>query len=457
VSRTSEEAPSQPTGPATSQAVSGQRGPYRWVVVAIIFVVLTLNMGAGFYALTAYTRTLVSDNGLTLSAASAGATVFLLSSGLAGLSLARLLGRFSIRSMMVVGLLTTAATMPLLGLVHSGGQAAVVYLLMGLSSCFWSMVPGTTLITQWFGRDEVAKAMAIAATGLSVGGVAVLPVYSTVIDAVGLTEAALLYAALLVFVLLPLVVVLVRPPRTPLQPDVETEIDAVAGEDAAQEAVEEGRNRPSTGRAQSRRYVFFVLCVGFGLALASQVAVITHLLTLAKERDIPDAALAMSVMAFTAIVGRLAGIPVLPRVGLWRFTIAMESLQAVAMVVIATATTLPHLLFGLVLLGIPMGNNVLLIPLWVVEAFGTRTYTRTYARLMFLSNFLTAMTPSVLGVLHDSIGSYRIPVLIMAGGSAVAAVLLGTLREGRRPRPSTTADRPAPRTAGAADALTGTT
>lgn len=424
------------------------RAGHPWVVVSVIFLVLTLNMGAGFYALTAYTRFLVQDNGLSLGAASLGSTVFLLSSGLAGLALARMLARHAIRWVMVGGLLVNAAVLPFLGLATTGWQAAAVYLVLGLASCFWSMVPGTTLITQWFTGPSVARAMAIAATGLSVGGVAVLPVYNAVIDAVGLTKAALAMSVLLVVVLVPLIVLFMRPPHRPAAPDLATEIDAVAGETAATEAEEEGRHR---GRdAQSRTYVFVVLCIGFGLAMASQTATVTHLLTLASERSIPQAPVAMSIMAFSAIVGRLAGIPILPRMGLWTFTVVMESLQAVAMAVIALSGSFGQLVMGLVLLGLTMGNNVLLVPLWVVEAFGASRYTRTYARLMFLSNFLIAGAPTFLGVLHDVVGSYRVPVLVMATGSAVSALLLATLREGRqsaRPTagaPASTSQSPSP-------------
>jgi MFS family permease len=69
-----------------------------------------------------------------------------------------------------------------------------------------------------------------------------------------------------------------------------------------------------------------------------------------------------------------------------------------------------------------------LIPLVVVELFGLTDYPRVYAVSQFGASVGTAAGPAMLAWLHSGFGSYRLPLLILAGISGVASVVVARLR-----------------------------
>jgi MFS family permease len=96
--------------------------------------------------------------------------------------------------------------------------------------------------------------------------------------------------------------------------------------------------------------------------------------------------------------------------------------------VLALWSGLAGLAAGTVLFGITIGNLTVLIPLVVVELFGLTDYPRIYAVSQFGASVGTAGGPAVLAWLHSGFGSYRWPLLILAGISVAASVAVARLR-----------------------------
>jgi MFS family permease len=106
----------------------------------------------------------------------------------------------------------------------------------------------------------------------------------------------------------------------------------------------------------------------------------------------------------------------------------MGVFQAVSFAVLALWSGLAGLAAGTVLFGITIGNLTVLIPLVVVELFGLTDYPRIYAVSQFGASVGTAGGPAVLAWLHSGFGSYRWPLLILAGISIAASVAVARLR-----------------------------
>jgi MFS family permease len=398
---------------------------YGWVVVAASFVFLTLGGGFGFYSLSTYAEYLTSHNDISLTATSTGSTVFLLVSGAFGLVVARMVPR-SIRLPLYLGTIVCATGLPLLGHAHNAWELWLVYALYGVGSAGLGVITASTLVIRWFPAAP-GRPLAIATTGMSVGGAVVAPLVATAVENVGLPRTGLVMAAVLLVVLLPLTTFVVRYPRavragTPVLPEAVEEF----GDD---HAVEQSVQPSPRGSAPPGRktLVFAVTCLAFGLLMLSQVGAVTHMITLASDRDLTNGPLALSVLAFTSVAGRLLGIPVLPAIGLRTFTIVNALIQAVAMVTIASATTNPMLLVGAGLLGATVGNTVVLIPLSILDSFGLAEYPRLYARANLFTTFGVACGPLLLGALHGLMGGYTWPLVLLGAGSAVAALLLALI------------------------------
>jgi MFS family permease len=391
---------------------------YGWVVVGAAFLFLALTTGFGFYSLSTYAGWLGDERGLTISATSLASTGFMLSSGVGGMGVAWLLARRDIRLVLCGGTLVMMLTLPLVPMVDSAWQLCAVYFVWGLGTAAVSMIPASTLVMQWFDGSP-AKAMAIATTGMSVGGALVAPLVATWVSRSGLPSATVGMTVLLGVLLLPLSILVIRP--RPVAAAVPAALALI------------GRPAPLEGRG---RAVSTLLTIAFSLLLLSQVATITHLLTLAAERDLSQGALALSLVAGTSVVGRLVGIPLVSRIGVGPMSVGNAALQAAAMTTLGLATDSLGLLMGAALLGATVGNTVVLLPLTVLEVFGRDDYTPRYARANLWTGFGTALGPFALGFLHDATGGYRWSMVLLGGGSAVAAILLPVAHRLRRLPPA---------------------
>ena len=70
-------------------------------------------------------------------------------------------------------------------------QVYVLFALFGMGNAGISLVVATTLITQWFPGPERSIALAVASTGLSLGGVVITPVSAWLLNTIGSPNHAL--------------------------------------------------------------------------------------------------------------------------------------------------------------------------------------------------------------------------------------------------------------------------
>ena len=432
-----------------SRAVGPRHG---WYVVAALFLILTVNAGFGFYALSSYAGYLVDHNGLSLTVSSFGATVFMLASGAGGIFVARFARWMDLSTVMCLGALVSAVTLPLIGLSHHGWVLWLVYLVYGIGSAGTAVIPASTLVMRWFvNRPE--KAIALATTGLSVGGALVAPLVAVWVDRQGLPVAGGGMAVLTLLVIVPLSVRILRVPPAAAHdpadtPELVSDATATVAELGLPEstavrvvdaATREALPDNMTERSASTR-IFVLITIAFGLLMLTQVGTITHILLLGTERSISDAAVALSVLAATSVAGRLAGIPLLPIIGVRRFTIAMTLFQAGSMVVISLAHEHLTLFAGACLLGLTVGNMIVLVPLWILELYGRDRYAQMYSRINLWTSLGVGTGPLVMALLHDAYGSYQWAFDTLACGSVIATLIFVFLKI-QRPEPKSTAGR----------------
>jgi len=398
--------------PVRADAASSVRSLGAWAIVGATFLILVLNTGFGFYALGAFSRGYVDSLGMSVSATSAGATIFLLAGGVSGLFVARLMGKVGIRWLLLGGTIASAICLALLGSVTQVWQMWTVFLIFGLASAGFSMIPTSAMVLGEFAEESVARPMAVMATGFSVGGAVLAPIITAVVQDFGLATAGVAMALTLVIVMIPLSIAATRHgPRAGSATDV-----AVRAEQA-------------TGKVQhgSGGWPFFGVCIAYSLLLIAQVSVIIHVLTMATERGITGAALAVSVIAGMAFVGRLIGLVIMPRFTLRSLSVLMAGLQILSLVILAFAPNLLWLAIGSALMGLPSGNNQVFMPLWLLNLFGAARYPTVFARSNLITGFSVALGPLYVGVVHQGAGNYQLPFLLLAASTTCALVIIATL------------------------------
>ena len=109
-----------------------------WIVLAGLFVVLTVSSGFAFYAQGIFLDALVREQGFSVGMAGAGTGTFFVSSGIAGYFAGGLISKYDARSVMTVG-----------AFIGAGGLALIARI-----STEWQMFPGYGNIRDRFCSNE---------------------------------------------------------------------------------------------------------------------------------------------------------------------------------------------------------------------------------------------------------------------------------------------------------------
>jgi predicted MFS family arabinose efflux permease len=161
-------------------------------------------------------------------------------------------------------------------------------------------------------------------------------------------------------------------------------------------------------------------------ALGAQVGAIAHIFRLVGARvEAETAALAVALLASASLVGRLGGgwllVEKVPARG---FTLALVAMQAAALAFLALAETKIELLAAAVMFGLLVGNVLMMQPLLLAEAFGTRDYGRIYSTSQFVTVLGVASGPALVGLLYEASAGYTVPYLATAGASLIGFAIL---------------------------------
>ena len=373
-------------------------GYYGWRVVAALFVMLAASSGLGFYIHSV----LITNLDFERQLASAAVALFFLVSGLTGPLVAMLLDRLDIRLVIGGGAIVGAIALGPVGQARTEWQLYGIYVVFGLGFCASGLLPASTLIARWF-RDRRATALAIASTGLPVGGVVITPICAAFIERYGVAYATPWMGLAYVLGILPICWWVLRTPT---------------GERPGSVVVEASIG---LGAALRHRY-FWSLSVAYIFIMFAQVGGITHQYGLINERMSADMAIyALAVMPFFAIVGRLGGGLILNRFSTRGFTMGMIVAQSAALFAMALGPPV-LLMAGLALFGLTVGNLLMLQSLLIAEIYGLDHYARIYSWSTLFSMLGLAAGPAVMGFAYGLTGNY-VGSFMLGGLSGLLAVI----------------------------------
>jgi len=399
---------------------------YGWRLVAGLFVILSLSSGLGFYNHAVLIQALAESGRFSIETASSGVSLFFFVSGIAGIGLAPMLERFDVRWIVCSGACLSALGLWWIGGITTNAELYLVYALFGLGFCGSGLLPATTLIARWFILHR-ARALSIASTGLSVGGMLVTPVSAYWIQTLGLTEAVSRQAFLYVLVVVPVTLWLLRsaPADVGLVPDGYAQ--QAPTESLSGRSFEEGIRDP----------FFWWLNIAYLVLMLAQVGAIAHQYGLLTER-LPShlLAAALMILPLSSVVGRLIGGFALDRISMFGFTLLMMLGQALSLLILAFAQPVWLIALGLAALGFTVGNLLMLQPLIMADRYGLKSYSRLFSWANFMSVLGVASGPGLMGWLFALSGGYQWPFLLASAAGGLAALLFLGCRLSARPNRS---------------------
>ncbi|CAB4796214.1 MAG: MFS transporter [Actinobacteria bacterium] len=387
--------------------------PGRWVLGAC-FTLLTFSSGLGFYGLAVYLQAFSRERQWSVSSISLATTFFFLVGGVAGIPISKFIAKHDVRIMVLGG--ATLATVALFSMrfVEHRWQLFVVYIFYALGWSASGMGPVTTVVTRWF-HVRRASALAIASTGLSMGGIVVTPFIKWILDSQGIRNGSPWLALIWFLGTVPVTLFLLRAFPQPYGwlPD---------GARAKPGEVADISGTPLNDAVKTK--FFRAVTFGYIFALGAQVGGALQLVKLVEERtNRSTAILATVVLSSMSIISRFIAGRIIPRVDMTRFTVGLAALQGFSLAGIALNESRIGLLLSIAVFGITIGNMVMMQSLLLAERFGVRDYPRIAARSGLISFSGTALGPLLLGWLYDVAGGYRAAYLAAAICSLLGAAM----------------------------------
>ena len=392
---------------------STERFPGRWVLTAS-FVLLTFSSGVGFYGLSVYLQAFSRELGWSVASISSATTFFFLVGGLAAVPIARLVAKHDVRWMVVTGAFLGAGALLCMQFVSERWHLFAVYAVYALGWSASGVGPVTTVVTRWF-EAKRASALAIASTGLSVGGIVVTPVIKWILDTKGIEAGSPWLASIWFVGIVPmtLLFLLPFPHHYGWMPDgtraVSTDAPTLTG-------------TPLAVAVKSR--FFLMVAIGYIFAFGAQVGGVQQLVKMVEERtDRTTATLGTVVLSLFSIIARFTASRAIERLDMTRFTVLIAVTQGASLALIGLMNSSVGLLIGIALFGCTIGNMLMMQSLLIAQRFGVLDYPRIAARQGLISFTGTAGGPLLLGALHDFAGGYRSSYLAAGACSLLGALL----------------------------------
>lgn len=388
---------------------------YGWSIVTACMLAALVGNALGLFGAGVYLHEVIAANGWQTGLVSGAVTVFYTISALLLIPVGSGINRFGPRPVIALGGVAMASGVAGIGQAAVPWQVYLAFLFMGVGWACLSTTAVATTLAPWFEKYQ-GRAMSIATLGASAGGMIGTPVLLFGIRRVGFASTTAIAGGFTIAVLLPLagLVLRHRPQDMGLFPD-----------GLPQGRATDTMSAPCWTRLSALRTTALrTVMATFGLGMMVQIGFLTHQVTLlAQSLSTLAVSMTVSATAVAALLGRLV---------LARFADQIDVRVTAAIVLLLAASALglmglfpsPFVLAGAsIVFGLTVGNVTTLSPIIVRREFGAAAFGAVFGIASCGIQLITALGPSLYGLLHDAFGSYRNALIIAAALDVVAAAI----------------------------------
>jgi MFS family permease len=395
---------------------------YGWYIVAISVVIFTLLLGSTYHAFGVFVLPVSQDFGLTRAETNTALILFSLGNAIWAPIVGWMLDRLSIRNMMLGCALLMGASLVTLGRSSSVWLCAVVLCApLAFATQGAGVLTANALVVRWF-RVHRGRAMAIALTGMSLGGILLPPLIAGLIEHFGWrrTLVGLGYAVALTLVAM---VPIARPQPRPDEAEKETN-RAGGPESRGAEATADAQ--PLSAMSLLRMWPFWTIGVSSALTLGVAQAVMITLVPLAQDAGIgsTQAASLISVLATAGLAGNLLLAGIADRVD----RMMLLGILFIAVAVVNGLLFVSHdyalLATSAALLGLTAGIVSPAFHTLIADHFGPASFGTAYGLMTPVLAVTSALCARYAGEVFDRTGGYGALFLTFIASQAFAALLM---------------------------------
>jgi len=396
---------------------------YGWWIVFAGSMILFVSSGIGFYSHSVILDPLRNLHAWSKGTISAAITLFFFTNGITGLILGRWIDRYGPKWFLVFGSIVFGACLYSLRWVDTIPQLFAIYLIMSLGFCSTALIPVNTLITNWFIHKR-GLAMSIANTGLSAGGVILVPLTSFLIIQQGLDKALLILGSIYVLIITPVSLVFIkhRPSDINQYPD---------GLRQPHEQTIENTDKTKsqmnvwTRRQAMKTMAFWSIALAFMLALAGQIAYLVHQVSFLSLYLGPQkAAATVSITAGASILGRLVLGFFVDRWDNRHVIMCCVLFQGMAVITLAFYDNIIILYMCTLVFGLTMGPLLMMQSLITGECFGIPSFASVSGSIGLITMPGAAFGPVIAGMIFDMTQSYQWSFILFASASFLSAGII---------------------------------
>ena len=405
---------------------------YGWAIVAACGSLMFVSVGVGYYGLAVYLGPLQEIHGWSNAQVSLATGIYFAVAGPMSALVGPRIDRHGPTRWLTLGLILIGTASMGVGQVREYWQLIALYAVLAAGSGMSAGVAVNAIIARWF-LHRRAWAMAMASTGVSLGGVVLSPVNGFLIDRWGLEWATPAMGALILLVGLPIVAwVLVWDPK---QMDLPQDGLSFRPPATAKESLSASvQTRIWTLRQATRTPAFWAILLSFVIVLLAQTGFILHQVDFLRERlgSLTAATVTLSVTAAGSIIARLVvGYLWADRfdkrwLAMWLFMIQGAAALLVIHVDHPAATWV-----GILIFGFTIGNVYMMQSLLVSEVFGYVSFGAVFGLIVLATQVSSGVGPLLIGILEDVFGSYAAPLTLTALLTFAAALPLPLARAPR--------------------------
>jgi MFS family permease len=421
--------------PSTAVSVNGSARPSRvfrgWYIVAALLVIMIFGVGGGLYLFGTLLPALLAEFAWTHAQVSGANSLAMLTMGLLGPVMGRLIDRYGAQTLMSVsaaacGLGFAAQALvgvPALNHVTSPlTQLYVCYVVYGAGLAGIGYVPVNTIVSRWFVKRR-GLALGIVAVGTGVGGFLTVPT-GWLIDGFGWRVATAVIGSTITAIVVPLVILFIRlrPEDVGLVADDDASSTATHGSRGASEILPAGNSATALTSA-----TFWALAVAFGIYTVTVTIVRIFGIAILREKGFsaPDARFIVAAMALWGILGKIVFGALTDRLPARFVATSAFVLEALGTLFLFASGWRVSIAFPIVY-GLPMGGISTLQPVLIGKYFGQGSFGTVYGTLMLLLTIGAATGPVVAGGVYDIGGGYWPTLLVCSVASACAAVIIAS-------------------------------
>lgn len=385
-------------------------GRYSWAVAFATLVLASVSFAA-VTSIPILMRPLQADTGWSFRDLSFGHTLAMLGAGIAALFIGRLSDRFGFFRISLAAGVATATGLHLAALASEPWQLYLCYgLLIGAcgQGTFFSPLSGA--VSLWFDRHR-ALAIAIAASGQSVGGLIGPPLLRHGAEVMGWRGTLTAFSLVAAILLLGASLLFARRPA-PMR-------------HGGTDVLESGATSRSRSMSGVTRRRFLTLGAALAATNLSTFVVLGHLAAYSEEIGLSavQAAAVLSALLGVTLVSRLSCGLLSRRWGEHRTLVSVTAIQLLGIGALALASSPALVVVSAVLVGLGFGGYLPAYAVIVREMFPAKEAGRRIAEIYLFGFFAAGAGSLVGGALRDAFGEYA-PAFWFAAASAALGLAI---------------------------------